>query len=94
MAVSLLREHHTIDASAMSAIERLLLDPGAGVRYQAMLTLLEGGRIFSEAEVKSILVKSPLGGSYITSDFAGERNLAHWHKRSLAKMSIVDQRRK
>jgi hypothetical protein len=29
MAVSLLREHHTIDASA---IDRLLLDPDAGVR--------------------------------------------------------------
>lgn len=71
--------------------ERLTTDNDAKVRYEALESLLDGGRTFSDAEAKNILVKptpnSGIGlGLYRASDNAGEGCLERFRERRLRNL--------
>jgi hypothetical protein len=83
--------------------ERLTTDSDARVRYEALKSLLDGGRTFSDAEAKNILVKptpnSGIGlGIYRASDSGGEdcweqfreRRLCHLRDRELEEVARED----
>ena len=54
IVVSLLRKRHALP---VEAAERLLTDDSAPVRLEALRSLAEGGRTFSDGQCKDILVK-------------------------------------
>jgi Domain of unknown function (DUF4062) len=69
--------------------EKLLNDADASVRYEALKSLEEGGRAYTEETMKPILVKptsSGFGFLYGTSDKAGEEKLEQTRWETLRKL--------
>jgi len=88
VAISLLRERGAMDIDAAG---RLILDPDAHVRLEALKSLVDAGRTFSDEEARGILVKpTASSGMLAGTDAPGERNWRRWRRERLTRMPLGD----
>jgi hypothetical protein len=94
IVVYLLRGRHALSAEVA---EQLLTDDSASVRLEALRSLADGGRTFSDAQCRDILVKPSasrgLGPAGFGYDFAGEaclKQLQHERLKTLEDKELQD----
>jgi Domain of unknown function (DUF4062) len=78
---------HERKALSNANAEQLLADISADVRMEAMLSLRDNGRQFSDTEGHSILVKAADGGLAARGNTQGEENYTRFKESYLRKMS-------
>jgi hypothetical protein len=94
IVVSLLRKRHALP---VEAAERLLTDDSAPVRLEALRSLAEGGRTFSDGECKDILIKPSaptglglLGSGYDSASKACLKQLQEERLQTLDNIQLED----